>query len=409
MWDEASPYGDVVLETNGSGSTLASYVLGGTQLISQTRGATTNYFLQDGQNSTRALTNSSGNVTDTYSYTAFGELQSQTGSTTNSYLYTGQQFDSLTGLYDLRARYYNPALGRFLSQDTYPYNFSNPVELNRYIYAANNPINLIDPTGNTALPEYSLLTFEVAGGMIGAGQTFICGGSVGDIIENAALGALLGFDFAIGMLYYPLVTNAVGFGLSGIGAKASINDVLNNGLNACNGTNAAMSLMGMAFSAHGFVKEANSGSQYSPYKMSFVREWKDFGMTIKTGRAGPLTSYGNMLFPELGESSIVNGRAYYANQYAHNRFIWVQELDGTIRFTQDLTRGQGGFDTIHPMLSRGQPVWSAGEMMFKDGQLQWINNGSGHFLPKLIEVYGVRDTLVHIFGLSGPAEVVPVK
>ncbi|HEU0291248.1 MAG TPA: RHS repeat-associated core domain-containing protein [Anaerolineales bacterium] len=70
------------------------------------------------------------------------------GSTTNSYLYTGQQFDSLTGLYSLRARYYNPALGRFLSQDTYPVNFSNPVELNRYVYTANNPIHGMDPSGH---------------------------------------------------------------------------------------------------------------------------------------------------------------------------------------------------------------------------------------------------------------------
>ena len=107
MWDEASAYGDVVFEYNGSGSTLASYVLGGTGLISQTRSGATNYYLQDGQGSTRALTSSAGAVTDTYSYTAFGELQNQTGSTTNSYLYTGQQFDSLTGLYSLRARYYS--------------------------------------------------------------------------------------------------------------------------------------------------------------------------------------------------------------------------------------------------------------------------------------------------------------
>ncbi|HEU0296345.1 MAG TPA: RHS repeat-associated core domain-containing protein [Anaerolineales bacterium] len=160
LWDEASPYGDVVYEYNGSGSPLASYVLGGTQLISQTRGSSTNYYLQDGQGSTRALTNSTGTVTDTYSYTAFGELFDQTGSTTNSYLYTGQQFDSLTGLYSLRARYYNPALGRFLSQDTYPFDLGNPVELNRYVYTADNPINAMDPTGLSAFIEYSVANEE---------------------------------------------------------------------------------------------------------------------------------------------------------------------------------------------------------------------------------------------------------
>jgi len=98
LWDEASPYGDVVLETDGSGSMLASYVLGGTGLLSQTRSGVTSYYLQDGQGSTRALTNDSGVLIDTYDYTAF--------------------FDSLTGLYSLRARYYNPALGRLLSQDS---------------------------------------------------------------------------------------------------------------------------------------------------------------------------------------------------------------------------------------------------------------------------------------------------
>jgi len=128
LWDEASAYGDVVYEYNNTGGAIASYVLGGNQLISQTRSGVTNYceaspwdYLQDGQGSTRGLTNSStGAITDTYSYTAFGELFSSTGTTVNSYRYTGQQLDTNTGLYSLRARYYNPALGRFLSQDTYP-------------------------------------------------------------------------------------------------------------------------------------------------------------------------------------------------------------------------------------------------------------------------------------------------
>lgn len=57
-------------------------------MLSQTRSGNTNYYLQDGQESTRALTDAAGSITDTYSYTAFDEQFNQTGSTTNSYIYT---------------------------------------------------------------------------------------------------------------------------------------------------------------------------------------------------------------------------------------------------------------------------------------------------------------------------------
>jgi RHS repeat-associated protein len=130
----------VVLESDGNGATLASYILAGTQLISQTRSGVTNYYLQDGQGSVRALADHNGNVTDAYSYTAFGETLSHTGTTVNPYQYTGQQLDTITGLYNLRARYYEPGSGRFLTQDGYPYNLGNPIELNRYAYAANSPL-----------------------------------------------------------------------------------------------------------------------------------------------------------------------------------------------------------------------------------------------------------------------------
>jgi len=147
LWDELSPYGDVLLETDGTGSTLASYVLGGAELVSQTRSGMTNYYLHDGQGSVRALSDDLGAVTDTYAYTAFGERYAQTGSTINAYLYTGQQFDSLTGLYSLRARYYDPAVGRFLSQDTANLAFMALLEIDRYVYVINNPINALDPQG----------------------------------------------------------------------------------------------------------------------------------------------------------------------------------------------------------------------------------------------------------------------
>jgi RHS repeat-associated protein len=148
-------YGDVVAELNNSGAVTASYVLGGSGIISQTRSTTTNYYLADAQGSTRALTTPAAAITDTYRYSAFGEIEAQTGTTTNNYLYTGQQFDSSTGLYSLRARYYDAAVGRFLSRDTWAIDRQNPMELNRYVYAAGNPVRWADPSGQSiALNDY---------------------------------------------------------------------------------------------------------------------------------------------------------------------------------------------------------------------------------------------------------------
>ncbi|AKG53330.1 hypothetical protein DGWBC_0654 [Dehalogenimonas sp. WBC-2] len=61
--------------------------------------------------------------------------------------FTGQKLDS-TGLYYYNARYYDAALGRFISADTVIPSFLNPQSLNRYSYCYNNPLKYTDPTGH---------------------------------------------------------------------------------------------------------------------------------------------------------------------------------------------------------------------------------------------------------------------
>jgi RHS repeat-associated protein len=142
-------------------------VLGNGELLSQKKGTSApNYFLKDGQGSVRNLVDGNGALISgqSYSYDAFGKLLSGQTSPVTNYLYTGQQFDPLSGLYDLRARYYNPGDGRFLSRDTYPVNFNNPIELGRYSYTADNPINASDPSGY--LLEYNAVQNLVRQGSI---------------------------------------------------------------------------------------------------------------------------------------------------------------------------------------------------------------------------------------------------
>jgi len=123
----------------------------GDDLISQTRAANDSYYLYDGLGSVRALSNSVGAVTDTYNYSAYGQLIDSTGTTDNSYRYTGEQYDPSLNNYYLRARYYDPGVGRFTSMDAWEGISSQPDTLNKYNYSASNPVNNIDPSGNSFL------------------------------------------------------------------------------------------------------------------------------------------------------------------------------------------------------------------------------------------------------------------
>jgi RHS repeat-associated protein len=113
------------------------------------------FYGHDGQGSVRFLTDSNGVVTDRYDYDAFGNLISQTGGTPNNYLYSGEQYDGDIGGYYLRARYYNQPRGRFLSTDSFPGINFNPLTLHKYVYAHDDPVNLLDATGTRAV-EYAL-------------------------------------------------------------------------------------------------------------------------------------------------------------------------------------------------------------------------------------------------------------
>lgn len=79
-------------------------------------------------------------------------------------LYRAEEFDPDLGLYYLRARYYNPITGRFMSRDPNDGDITVPASLHKYLYADGDPVNQIDPSGREALEEYRV--------------TLICGGSL---------------------------------------------------------------------------------------------------------------------------------------------------------------------------------------------------------------------------------------
>jgi RHS repeat-associated protein len=99
--------------------------------------------LADGLGSALALTDPSGAVQTQYTYDAFGKTTSSGSVSSNTSQYTGRDNDN-TGLYYYRARYYSPALQRFISED--PIGFAGG-DANLYAYVANNPVNFSDPLG----------------------------------------------------------------------------------------------------------------------------------------------------------------------------------------------------------------------------------------------------------------------
>jgi RHS repeat-associated protein len=112
------------------------------------------YYGMDGHGSVRYLTDTTGKITDTYDYDAFGNLISQTGTTANNYLFAGEQFDPALGVYYNRARFYDPKNGRFLNADPSEGTQDDPVSLHKYLYARNNPVSLIDPSGLDFLSDF---------------------------------------------------------------------------------------------------------------------------------------------------------------------------------------------------------------------------------------------------------------
>ena len=101
----------------------------------------------DGLGSVRAITDSNGNVIATYTTDEFGIPTQTQGSATQPFQFTGQQRDAEDGLYYLRARMYDPGIGRFLQRDQDGGSRNTPLTINRYTYSLENPVDQGDPSG----------------------------------------------------------------------------------------------------------------------------------------------------------------------------------------------------------------------------------------------------------------------
>ncbi len=155
-------------ETDGNGTVLRQYVYSadGARLAMKAQGQTL-YYHYNPRGDVVAMTNQDKEVVATYEYDAWGNvLTSDTKgiAADNPFGYAGYMYDKEIGMYYLIARYYNPEHGVFLSVDPDPGDEDDPVTMNGYTYADNNPVMMTDPDGKWAW----LVPVVIAGAMVAA-------------------------------------------------------------------------------------------------------------------------------------------------------------------------------------------------------------------------------------------------
>ncbi|MBI3949254.1 MAG: hypothetical protein HY314_02200 [Acidobacteria bacterium] len=170
---------DILMEFDSRSPMVARYThgFGIDEPLIMERGGQSVFYHADGLGSVVQLTDISGRSVQSYSYDSFGRVIGLQGGLTNPYTYTGRELDAESGMYYYRHRYYDPAIGRFSTED--PIGLSGGI--NFYAYVGNNPVNWIDPFGL----EWSWEEFwkEVAKGAVAGG------------IEGARTGATITIEF----------------------------------------------------------------------------------------------------------------------------------------------------------------------------------------------------------------------
>ncbi len=171
---------DILFELDGSNNIITEYVHGPgiDEPIAMIRGGQTYYYHADALGSIIAITNSTGQVVQRYEYNSFGEITyQQDPNFVQPYTYTGREYDEESGLYYYRARYYDPKIGRFISED--PIGLEGGINL--YVYVKNSPINFTDPSGLETCHWFGFSgNLVVGGGVQIVKQAGLCKDKCGD-------------------------------------------------------------------------------------------------------------------------------------------------------------------------------------------------------------------------------------
>ena len=210
-------------QKNTTASEVTTYYYLGGRLVALKKGTSLEYVHQDHLGGTVLSTNTSANQVSSLGYLPFGGSRLSTGALGTDRKFTGQRLDN-SGLYYFNARYYDPALGRFVSADTLVPAPWDPQQWNRYTYVGNNPVRYTDPTGHFCVPCLIGLVsgtvnlgiylganwghLEWRGGVGAFGGGFAAGfiGPIGGVVQATVVGSVI--DQTISGEFNPVQTVA---------------------------------------------------------------------------------------------------------------------------------------------------------------------------------------------------------
>ena len=268
--------GNLIKQSNG-----LEFLYDHTGVFAVKQGGSTYFYRKNAQNDIIALLDNTGTVVVKYKYDAWGKCQTtvltsaaSTIAELNPFRYRSYYFDTETGLYFLKTRYYDPEIGRFMTIDDISYLDPESINgLNLYAYCFNNPINCIDPTGNAPWWSWLISGLQLVGGIAlcfvpGAqaiGVSMIVGGSLG-LIANAAAPTIAqaiggassmangwgAISTGISLLSFGTPGIIAGIGLMLVGG-ATMAFGANEIVSAFSGTNYIQEWTGMSDSAYGWT------------------------------------------------------------------------------------------------------------------------------------------------------------
>jgi RHS repeat-associated protein len=342
----SAPLQETLVPASGT-PTWTGYVYGPLGLLAILQDGEPYYVLKDNLGSTRVVVDQQQEVQAYFSYLPFGALRtdiSDAGSTVPvRYLFDGAEYDAETGLYNLRARLYDPVLGRFYGPDP-ARQMTTP-----YAFAENDPVSIVDPTGEWGV--WSVLGVLAGGALVAAGGALTMTGA------GAPAGlavAALGVSIAFGSTYA---------GTSSSGATVSTSGAAGATRVGATGTTYRTKAMDADY-----VGEDQPGNSVWGSQVDYLSSARRQALELFV-EGGALVDVNGVPFDTSTASSVFGGGG--------GRAIFVMDPHGHIYASK--TQVVGRFH--HSSFLAGQPVAAAGELQVDHGKLKLVSNRSGHYKP----------------------------